>query len=324
MPGKLQAITAAAGAGKTTRIVGDIADEVTKRSPESILATTFTIKAADELVERARAELFRRGQHEAAARLLGARFGTVNAVCGQIVGEFALDLGRSPATAVIGETNEALSFSIAADTAIATHAPILNRIADLFGDNDPRPPHKERPDWRKTVRSIVTLARANGIGPDELRHSAERSIESFLDLLPRTTSTSEILDADLAAAIAHAVDLCPANPSASGRPDAEALRSVHEEAVRLLQIGKLGRAQLLQLEIGELVKDHELGDGVRPECFRDLSARDLAIIERKGAKVERLIGNLRRSQVRISGDQLRRVRNAHFGISLSLGFVDKG
>lgn len=232
MPGKLQAITAAAGAGKTTRIVGDIANEVSKRSPESILATTFTIKAADELVERARAELFRRGQHEAAARLLGARFGTVNAVCGQIVGEFALDLGRSPATAVIGETNEALSFSIAADVAIAAHAPILNRIADLFGDNDPRPPHKERPDWRKTVRSIVTLARANGIGPDELRHSAERSIESFLELLPQATSTSEALDAGLVAAIARAVDLCPANPSTSGRPDAEVLRSVHQRVSR--------------------------------------------------------------------------------------------
>lgn len=232
MPGKLQAITAAAGAGKTTRIVGDIANEVSKRSPESILATTFTIKAADELVERARAELFRRGKHEAAARLLGARFGTVNAVCGQIVSEFALDLGRSPATAVIGEANEALSFSMAADVAIAAHAPILNRIADLFGDNDPRPPHKDRPDWRKTVRSIVTLARANGIGPDELRHSAERSIESFLELLPRTTSTSEALDADLAAALARAVDLCPANPSASGRPDAEALRSLHQRVSR--------------------------------------------------------------------------------------------
>jgi len=56
MPAKLQAITASAGAGKTTRIVRDIAAEVAARPPEETLATTFTIKAADELVERARAE----------------------------------------------------------------------------------------------------------------------------------------------------------------------------------------------------------------------------------------------------------------------------
>src|SRR3546814_13452072 len=115
MSAKLQAITAAAGAGKTTRIVRDIAAEVAGRPPETFLATTFTIKAADELIERARAELFLRGEAEAATRLLSARFGTVNAVCGQIVAEFALDLGRSPATAVLGEANEALAFSVAAD-----------------------------------------------------------------------------------------------------------------------------------------------------------------------------------------------------------------
>src|SRR3546814_19349277 len=81
----------------------EIAAEVAGRPPETFRATTFTIKAADELIERARAELFLRGEAEAATRLLSARFGTVNAVCGQIVAEFALDLGRSPAPAVIGE-----------------------------------------------------------------------------------------------------------------------------------------------------------------------------------------------------------------------------
>ena len=139
--GKLNAVTAAAGAGKTTRIVGDIAGEIAgegdRRAPESLLATTFTIKAADELVERARAKLFETGEAEAASRLLGARFGTVNAVCGQIVAEFALDLGRSPSTAVIGEGNEALAFSVAADGAIGDHAAVLNRLADAFGYNVP-------------------------------------------------------------------------------------------------------------------------------------------------------------------------------------------
>ena len=43
---KLTSVTASAGAGKTTRIVRDIANEILTRPPEEILATTFTIKAA--------------------------------------------------------------------------------------------------------------------------------------------------------------------------------------------------------------------------------------------------------------------------------------
>src|ERR1700749_3096874 len=100
MAGTIQVVTAAAGAGKTTRIVGDIAVDVATRPPEEVVATTFTIRAADELVQRARTALFGQGRVDPAGRLLGARFGTVNAVCGQIVGEFALELGRSTATNV--------------------------------------------------------------------------------------------------------------------------------------------------------------------------------------------------------------------------------
>ncbi len=54
----INTVVASAGAGKTTRIVGDIAREVGTRPPEEIVATTFTVKAADELIERARANLF--------------------------------------------------------------------------------------------------------------------------------------------------------------------------------------------------------------------------------------------------------------------------
>jgi ATP-dependent helicase/nuclease subunit A len=232
MPASLQAITAAAGAGKTTRIVRDIAAEVASRPPEEILATTFTIKAADELLERARAELFRQGEPEAAARLLGARFGTVNAVCGQIVSEFALDLGRSPSTAVIGDANESLAFSIAADSAISAHAPTLNRLADLFGFNDPRPPGTDAPDWRRTVRSILTLARANGLVPGDLAESAKRSMTSYGQLWPPIASAGDALDRELADALAAAVAARPTAPSATALKDLPTLRSAQQRASR--------------------------------------------------------------------------------------------
>lgn len=100
---RIETVVASAGTGKTTRIVNEISVEVTRREPEQIVATTFTVKAADELIERARANLFKTGLSNEAARLLGARFGTVNAICGQIVGEHAIDLGRSPRVEVIPE-----------------------------------------------------------------------------------------------------------------------------------------------------------------------------------------------------------------------------
>ncbi|PJR10687.1 UvrD-helicase domain-containing protein [Sinorhizobium meliloti] len=230
---QLNTITAAAGAGKTTRIVAEIAREVTTRAPEEILATTFTIKAADELVERARAKLFEGGNAEAAARLLGARFGTVNAVCGQIVNDFAIDLGRSPSTSVIGEGNEALVFSVAADAAIAARAGVLNPLAERFGYNDPRRSDSgEPPDWRRTVRAIVTLARANGLDAAGLLASADRSVETCRALLPSPAADGAALDAALAAALAAAVAVRPAQPSKTAADHLPIIRAAHERASR--------------------------------------------------------------------------------------------
>jgi ATP-dependent exoDNAse (exonuclease V) beta subunit len=230
---RLTTITAAAGAGKTTKIVSDIAEEVLVRAPEQILATTFTIKAADELVERARAKLFEQGKADAAAQLLGARFGTVNAVCSQIVNEFAIDLGRSPSTNVIGESNMSLVFSVAADAAIAARAEILNELSDRFGYNDPRAPGTgEPPDWRRTVRSIATVARANGIDAGQLALSAHRSTESYLACFPHPATDAAELDAALANALKEAFELRPVVVSSTGADSAETIRAAHERILR--------------------------------------------------------------------------------------------
>jgi ATP-dependent helicase/nuclease subunit A len=233
MPGKIQVVTAAAGAGKTTRIVNGIAADVGVRPPEEVLATTFTIRAADELVQRARSELFRQGRVDLAGRLLGARFGTVNAVCGQIVAEYALELGRSTTTNVIADTNESLVFAIAADASIGAHAPLLNELGESFGHDDPHPPGREPPDWRRTVRSILSLARANGIGAEALADSAARSEQSFIALLPPAADNGETLDAALTAAVATAIAAVPATPSATANSGGlPALRAAHARLSR--------------------------------------------------------------------------------------------
>jgi ATP-dependent helicase/nuclease subunit A len=227
-------VLASAGAGKTTRIVNDIAGEVTVRDPESIVATTFTVKAAEELIERSRARLFQTGLPDQAARLLGARFGTINAICGQIVSENAIALGRSPRAEVIPEGGVARVFAVSADAAIERHAPVLNDLGDAMGFFEPkRASDIERSDWRTTVRRLIELARSNGLDAEALGRSADRSIESFLALLPAPAAAGENqLDSDLADAVAAALAAIPAEFSATARPFIRLLRQVDADIRR--------------------------------------------------------------------------------------------
>ena len=228
---RITVVVAAAGAGKTTRIVHSIAETVKTRAPEEIVATTFTVKAANELVERARAYLTEVGQADIAARLLGARFGTVNAICGHFAAEYALELGRSPSTEVIPEEQVARVFSIAAAEVIARHAPALHSLGTAFGFDEPVATG-ESPEWRDTVRRIIELARANGIGRDGLARSAERSVETFLALLPSAPEgcTSEALDAALNEAVAAAMTAISEACSATATDSVALLRRIHAAA----------------------------------------------------------------------------------------------
>ena len=225
---KINTVVASAGTGKTTRIVRDIASEVETREPEEIVATTFTVKAADELIERSREHLFASSKAQQAGRLLGARFGTVNSICGKIVGEHAIDLGWSPRAEIIPEEGVSRLFAIAANDAIERHAPRLNALAEAMGFFEPkRAADAERADWRSTVRRVIELARANGLVAAGLMHSAERSIETFLALLPTPTSSAGALDKALNDAIAAALPTFPAEPGNDGKAALKLLRLIN-------------------------------------------------------------------------------------------------
>jgi ATP-dependent helicase/nuclease subunit A len=145
---------ASAGTGKTTTLVHLLAEAIDSGvSPDQILGTTFTTKAADELVERARSHLISLGRLDEATQLLGARLGTINAVCGRLVSEFAFELGRSPVNEVIPEDSVDTIFAAAADETIARFAPELNELAELLGLPD------QDVDWRTQVLRIIELAR---------------------------------------------------------------------------------------------------------------------------------------------------------------------
>ena len=157
---KVGVVTASAGTGKTFNLTSRIETEIgSGRDPERVLASTFTVKAAEELRERARGRLIAGGKAEQAVRLLGARIGTINGVCGGLVKEFAFGLGLSPIVNVIDENVAKSTFRKSADVAIGKHADELGTLAKLFGYEDAFKPK----DWRDDVNKIVELARANNI-----------------------------------------------------------------------------------------------------------------------------------------------------------------
>ncbi|WP_443749341.1 UvrD-helicase domain-containing protein [Asticcacaulis solisilvae] len=253
---RIKTVVASAGAGKTTRIVSAIAEEVKSREPEEIVATTFTVKAADELIERSRANLFKTGQAVKASRLLGARFGTVNSICGQIVSEHTMDLGRSPRAEIIPEEGIRRIFEVAASSAIENYAPTLNELAELFGYFEPkRQQDAERSDWRTTVRRLIELARSNGLNADGLKRSAELSKKSFLPLLPTIQGDGKHLDGALANAVRQAVATIPASPSTTATGSVKLLRQAnaafsHDEPISWPDWARLSKVKCAKTKDG--------------------------------------------------------------------------
>jgi ATP-dependent exoDNAse (exonuclease V) beta subunit len=114
-------IAAGAGSGKTFRVIQEIQTRLIAGScrPDGLIATTFTIKAANELSERIRQNLYRGGNHPLAERLNEASIGTVDKVCKQILTRFAFEAGVSPQIEVLAEEDASLLFVQAVELAMS-------------------------------------------------------------------------------------------------------------------------------------------------------------------------------------------------------------
>jgi ATP-dependent exoDNAse (exonuclease V) beta subunit len=207
-------VTASAGTGKTYDLVSRIERAVADgRDPERILASTFTVKAAEELRERARGRLIAAGKGEQAIRLLGARIGTINSVSGGLVKEFAFGLGLSPIVDVLDEDAARRTFLAAASKAIGEYAEALGELTRIFGYDTIRPKGGGKPrDWRDDVIGLVALARANNLSERDLKACADRSVAGFRTIAPAIAAgeSAASLDAALTEAIAALLALDPA------------------------------------------------------------------------------------------------------------------
>ncbi len=192
----IEIISASAGSGKTTHLATVLERAIVERRarPDAILATTFTKKAAAELTERARTRLLAAGRVDEAQRLAAARIGTVNAVCGRIVSDFAFELGHSPDMRVLDEQTAALTLRQALSRVVTP--PEREQLAELklrFWEFD----------WTELIERMVTLAHANRIDAASFETGAARSVAELMPLFGEAepAAAAVALDEALAAAL---------------------------------------------------------------------------------------------------------------------------
>ncbi len=142
--------------------------------PEAILITTFTRKAAGELLDRVSAALIAAGLDDQAVRVRRARIGTVDSISGALVQEHALAAGLSPRLSVLPEGEEKTLFDRSLSSALEAGDAQLRRAARRLSVDD----------FRDDVRAIAQLARGNGIEPGLLHEMGERSAAFILASIP--------------------------------------------------------------------------------------------------------------------------------------------
>ncbi len=235
---RIDLISASAGSGKTTRLSSLLADEVRGKRvrPAAVLGTTFTNKAAAELVQRVRQKLFQEGLVAEAQELEGARLGTVNSVCGRLASEFAFELGQSPELKVLDEKLAATRLEESLSEVVT-----LEEAAELTG-------LKARMldfDWQAAVRQVMSAARANLVSPKELEACAKSSVSGLLRLFGPAAKNGDAFEAALRKALEK---FCVA-VEAAGPETAKAKKALDaaKDALQALRHGILPWATWLNL-----------------------------------------------------------------------------
>lgn len=191
-------ISAGAGSGKTYRLTNVLADALASGAarPHAILATTFTVKAATELRERARDWLLKSKRLDLATAVGQASIGTVNSVCGHLLKRFCFEVGLSPDQTVLSKPQvdalleQALDDTL--DNAARSELVTLLRRFDIADD-----------DWTKTIGDVMRSARENDISEADLRAMGPINADKMLAHWPKPDAGVD-LTAGLTAALAIA------------------------------------------------------------------------------------------------------------------------
>jgi len=178
--GKIRIIGAGAGSGKTHRLSEEVYRAVSqgKARPGGIILTTFTRKAASELMSRVSQKLIEEGKTTEAHQLRHSLIGTVNSVCGRILERFAFEAGFAVRQRVIPEEFEQELFEKTLATVVTDDEyQELDRLDYVFNVNSTMPGQSEH-SWRKTVLQLIKKARSNNIPIENFSHWAQKSVST--------------------------------------------------------------------------------------------------------------------------------------------------
>jgi ATP-dependent helicase/nuclease subunit A len=221
-------VRAGAGTGKTTVLVERFVQAVVKDgvAVESILAITFTEKAAAEMKARVRARFMELGLRDEARAAEGAWISTIHGFCSRVLRTHALSAGIDPAFRVLDELESERVATDAFDAALGTFmgegedpqriemvaAYTPDRLRDMVrtayarlrsrGERRPsleeaRPaePAGERAALEAAARAA--LAELGGLAASASTTAAMKAIERCLDLLGRLPRRQFAEPADL-------------------------------------------------------------------------------------------------------------------------------
>ena len=204
MKNNITFVAAGAGSGKTFRVIQEIQNRLIAGScrPSGLIATTFTIKAANELSQRIRQNLYSTGKHALAERLHEASIGTVDKVCKQILTRFAFEAGVSPQIEVLAEEDANLLFVQAVELAMSfKDTGRLQELADRLGQKDSQ---TKEYAWKMTVHGIANRVRENNFAATVVSGMSTRCCEEMLSHFPLQSKND--LDAQLSEAIHCALE----------------------------------------------------------------------------------------------------------------------
>ena len=174
-------ISASAGTGKTHTLTERTANYLKNNEVSSLIATTFSKKAAAEMQQRFRSKLIEVGKTDKAIQILNGKIGTINSVFGNIVIENAFNLGISPDLSIVEtDGNDDNQF-------------IKNVTADIFVDavnDDDFQQILERlsisqDEWENQVIKICKQALQNNL--NSLDESKQLSLDSITEILPKSS-----------------------------------------------------------------------------------------------------------------------------------------
>lgn len=187
---------ASAGSGKTYSIEQDVANKLErgKLKPSEIIAVTFSTDAAEELKSRISQTLITRGKIDLASGVMSARIGTVHSVFGQLLSDFAFDLGLSPEQRVLDDQDKKQVLAETLDSCLSlAELSLLNELSDRLCIED----------WRADTLKIIELMRTNAMPAGDAGKFAQASIVKLKSHLP--PADSSVTEAALIQALRTAV-----------------------------------------------------------------------------------------------------------------------